>query len=178
MEASQLIYLCYYNHLQHGSSSCELKLGAQFHSSLLLPVSNTVPSQSSLLRWCPVPGGCFTLDTYGFAELWAIHEGLLHAWSLGLERLQCQTDCAEAFHLITYSNANSSSLTLVRAISRLASRAWMVDFCLIRRVANETADSISRIPISSDGSTFIISEAPPEISFCLLRDISIVNLIS
>ncbi|KAK9043563.1 hypothetical protein V6N11_071899 [Hibiscus sabdariffa] len=91
------------------------------------------------------------------AKLWAIHEGLLLAWSLDFERPQCQTDFAEAFHFITSSNTNSSSLTLFCAISRLASRAWMVEFCLIRRVANEAVDSISKIPITSDGSTFIFS---------------------
>ncbi|KAK8515780.1 hypothetical protein V6N12_075803 [Hibiscus sabdariffa] len=86
-------------------------------------VSNLVPSQPFLLRWCPAPDGWFTLNTdssvstissfgsagglirnnegnwlIGFnrllgittpmqAELWAIHEGLLLVWSLGLERL-------------------------------------------------------------------------------------------
>ncbi|KAK8590126.1 hypothetical protein V6N12_024509 [Hibiscus sabdariffa] len=112
------------------------------------------------------------------AKLWAIHEGLLLAWSLGLERLQCQMDCAEGFNLITSSNANSISLTLVRVISCIASRAWMVDFCLIRRVANEAADSIPKIPTYFDGSTFIFSDAPPEISLCLLRDTLFVDNIS
>ncbi|KAK8979816.1 hypothetical protein V6N11_066019 [Hibiscus sabdariffa] len=112
------------------------------------------------------------------AELWAIHEGLLLTWSLGLERLQCQTGCAEAFNLITSSNANSSSLILVRAISRIASRARMVDFCLIRRIANEAVNFISKIPTYPDGSTFIFSDAPPEISLCLLRDTLFVNSIS
>ncbi|KAK8562143.1 hypothetical protein V6N12_049192 [Hibiscus sabdariffa] len=145
--------------------------------------SSSYGSASSLIRdnegsWLTGFNRYLGITTPLQAELWAIHEGLLLAWSLVFERLQCQMDCVEAFSLITSSNANSSSLSLVRAISRLASRAWMVGFCLIRWVANEAADSISKIPSYSDGSTFIFSDAPSEIKFCLLRDAPFVASIS
>ncbi|KAK8986158.1 hypothetical protein V6N11_082436 [Hibiscus sabdariffa] len=186
MEASQLTYLCCYNGFQHRSSS---HIFAAPSGWLTLNIDGSVSTISShgsaggLIRdsegsWLTGFNRHLGITTPLQAELWAIHEGLLLAWSIGFERLQCQTDCAEAYNFITSSNANSSSLTLVRAISRLASRAWMMDFCLICRVANEAADSISKIPTYFGGSTFIFSDALFEIIFCLLRDIPFVDSIS
>ncbi|KAK8533028.1 hypothetical protein V6N12_076309 [Hibiscus sabdariffa] len=44
------------------------------------------------------------------AELWGILEGLRVAWSYGLERIQCQTDCAEAFKLISSEDSHNNPI--------------------------------------------------------------------
>ncbi|KAK9012545.1 hypothetical protein V6N11_040590 [Hibiscus sabdariffa] len=141
----------------------------------MFPSSNMNPSDSIISRWTPALNGWFTLNTDGVVNVNSsfgsagglIPNSLLLAWSFGLERLQCQTDCVEAFKLITSSRAHSCNITLVRAIFRLISRAWVVDFCLIRQDVNSVTDSLAKIHSPSNASTSTFANTPPENFICL-----------
>ncbi|KAE8653749.1 hypothetical protein F3Y22_tig00117056pilonHSYRG00114 [Hibiscus syriacus] len=105
------------------------------------------------------------------AELWGILEGLQLAWSQILEHLQCQTDCAEALTLVTSSTAASSPVSIVRFIASLISKQWKVDFILIRREANATADFLAKSTVVSNDLPCIYIEPPQEIIPHLARDL-------
>ncbi|KAK9005282.1 hypothetical protein V6N11_042725 [Hibiscus sabdariffa] len=53
------------------------------------------------------------------AELWAVFEGLKLAWEFGFERLLIQSDSRQAVDLVNSVSADSSVLSLIRAIARL-----------------------------------------------------------
>ncbi|KAL4377217.1 hypothetical protein GQ457_02G031220 [Hibiscus cannabinus] len=74
------------------------------------------------------------------AELWAIHDGLVFAWSLGISQIQLQSDNLLAVNLLKSQDATSSSFTLVRAIATLLHRAWLVDISWIPSEVNNPAD--------------------------------------
>ncbi|KAE8680828.1 hypothetical protein F3Y22_tig00111366pilonHSYRG00173 [Hibiscus syriacus] len=79
-----------------------------------------------LIQWKPAPVDWCTLNS----------DGLNLAWTYGIERLQCQTDCAEAFNLISSPLAPSSFIGLARSIARLMTKPWLLNFVLIRHEAN------------------------------------------
>ncbi|KAE8710460.1 hypothetical protein F3Y22_tig00110321pilonHSYRG00213 [Hibiscus syriacus] len=85
------------------------------------------------------------------AELRAIHEGLLHAWSNGYEYITVQTDNANARDLLS-PPLFDSPFSLVRSIVELFQRPWCVEIQLIKREANMAADhmvKLSTIPIEN-----------------------------
>ncbi|KAE8701760.1 hypothetical protein F3Y22_tig00110505pilonHSYRG00083 [Hibiscus syriacus] len=105
------------------------------------------------------------------AELWGIFEGLNFAWTCGIERLQRQTDCAEAFNLISSPLAPSSSIGLVRSIARLMTKPWLLNFVLVGREANVAADCLAKLPTTIDGLIHIFTNAPQEVTAHTARDL-------
>ncbi|KAK8999642.1 hypothetical protein V6N11_070801 [Hibiscus sabdariffa] len=85
--------------------------------------------------------------------MWGIIEGLRIVWSYGLERIQCQIDCAEAFKLISSKNSHNSPIRLVREITSMASKVWVADFIHIHCETNYVADSIAKMPPNLDSFT-------------------------
>ncbi|KAK8600857.1 hypothetical protein V6N12_050705 [Hibiscus sabdariffa] len=103
--------------------------------------------------------------------LMGILDGLRVAWNYGLEQIQCQIDCVEAFKLISSEDSHNSSIRLVRKITSMTSKAWVVDFIHIRREANYVADSIVKMPPNLDGSTSLLQTAPMHIANLLHCDL-------
>ncbi|KAE8655884.1 hypothetical protein F3Y22_tig00117016pilonHSYRG00344 [Hibiscus syriacus] len=64
-------------------------------------------------------------------ELCGIYEGLKLAWNYGYNKVQCQTDSVEAFHLITSSTSPTSPISLIRTINQFTSKNWLLEYKLI-----------------------------------------------
>ncbi|KAK9000224.1 hypothetical protein V6N11_080727 [Hibiscus sabdariffa] len=79
------------------------------------------------------------------AELWAIYDRLKLVWDCGFRRLLVQSDCRQAIDLICSAEANSSALSLVRAITRLRRMDWEVAIIWTPRDANRASDSMAKL---------------------------------
>ncbi|XP_039044472.1 uncharacterized protein LOC120183949 [Hibiscus syriacus] len=101
-------------------------------------------------------------------ELWGILEGLHLALSHNIERLQCQTDSAEALKLVSSPMANCNPIALVRSIANLISKQWKIEFILIRREANAAADFLAKTTADTNerAQTYIV---PPQEIIPLLQ---------
>ncbi|KAK8493166.1 hypothetical protein V6N11_065369 [Hibiscus sabdariffa] len=77
------------------------------------------------------------------AELWSILVGLQLAWSIGVTRIQVQSDSFVAIRLVLDPMAMTSSLPLVRAIALFSNHDWSIDFIWVPqtvRVTNISSD--------------------------------------
>ncbi|KAK8628309.1 hypothetical protein V6N13_064018 [Hibiscus sabdariffa] len=95
------------------------------------------------------------------AELWAIHDGLVFAWSLGISQIQLQSDNLLAVNLLKSQDATSSSFSLVRAIATLLHRAWLVDISWIPREVNNPANWLAKKALGSSYCPLILDSHPP-----------------
>ncbi|KAL4280373.1 hypothetical protein GQ457_03G009820 [Hibiscus cannabinus] len=84
-------------------------------------------------------GRCSVLD----AELWAILDGLRHAWQLGFNRVQLESDCYEAIECILAPDHVRVGKSLVMVIRELLKRPWEVTLKHICRSANAVADGLA-----------------------------------
>ncbi|KAE8655043.1 hypothetical protein F3Y22_tig00117034pilonHSYRG00573 [Hibiscus syriacus] len=127
---------------------------------------NTIQEE---VRWLPAPTSWVTLNSDGSVST---SSSITSAGGLiGDSHGNWLVDCSEAFKLVTSPTAYSCPLALVRAISHLISRAWCVDFTLIRREANFPADFITKMSHPTDGSTAIFSIPPHGLHNLLSRDL-------
>ncbi|XP_039011228.1 uncharacterized protein LOC120140302 [Hibiscus syriacus] len=105
-------------------------------------------------------------------ELWRIYDSLTLAWSLGFKKVHFQTNSTKAYNLITSPDALNNPMALVRAIALISSKAWFLDFILIKREANQVADSIAKLQANADGSLTTFNEAPLQLTDILSRDVN------
>ncbi|MED6115997.1 hypothetical protein PIB30_095958 [Stylosanthes scabra] len=82
-------------------------------------------------------------------ELFAIWRGLILAWDMGFIDVCCETDCHEAFILLTNDTtaANNDVTELTRRIHALMKRSWRVELALIQRTANHVADALAKYAV-------------------------------
>ncbi|KAK9032604.1 hypothetical protein V6N11_056864 [Hibiscus sabdariffa] len=104
------------------------------------------------------------------AELWAIHDGLVFAWSLGINQIQLQSDNLLAVNLLKSQDATSSSFSLVRAIATLLHCAWLVDMSWIPREGNNPADWLAKKALGSSYCPLILDSPPPDLLPLLSTD--------
>ncbi|KAK8590276.1 hypothetical protein V6N12_024652 [Hibiscus sabdariffa] len=62
------------------------------------------------------------------------------AWEFGFEILLIRSDCRQAVDLVNSDSADSSVLSLVRAIARLRQKCWLTDVIWVPRDKNRLAD--------------------------------------
>ncbi|QHO23420.1 Aspartate--tRNA ligase 2, cytoplasmic [Arachis hypogaea] len=79
-------------------------------------------------------------------ELFAIWRGYLLAWDVGQRDVICETDCVEAFNLVTQDGFGFID-PLVLKIRDIMHWNWRVDFRLIMRDANTVADTMAKMAI-------------------------------
>ncbi|KAK9019626.1 hypothetical protein V6N11_054141 [Hibiscus sabdariffa] len=102
-------------------------------------------------------------------ELWAIHDNLLLAWSLGMECVQLQSNCLQAVSLTNAPDAAVCWNSIVRAIATLLNRAWVIDIIWIPRVANKLADLLAKMALGTSPRPTIL-DVPPDITRLLSLD--------
>ncbi|KAL4311917.1 hypothetical protein GQ457_01G054220 [Hibiscus cannabinus] len=78
------------------------------------------------------------------AEIWAIHDGLLHARELGYHRVELESDCLEAVHIVTCQSGAWGGSALLLSINRLLAMDWEVVVRHINRNMNKVADSLAK----------------------------------
>ncbi|KAL4290725.1 hypothetical protein GQ457_14G003440 [Hibiscus cannabinus] len=95
------------------------------------------------------------------AELWAIHDGLLHTWELGYLRVELESDCLEAVRIVNCQSNEWGGSALVISIRRLLAADWDVVVRHISRDMNKVADSLAQRgrELRAESSAFYL---PPE----------------
>ncbi|KAL4385217.1 hypothetical protein GQ457_15G009690 [Hibiscus cannabinus] len=78
------------------------------------------------------------------AEFWAIHDGLLHVWSMGYRRVELESDCLEAVRVINNESDMMGGSVLVESIKRLLGQDWRVEVRYISRENNRIADLLAK----------------------------------
>ncbi|KAK9028883.1 hypothetical protein V6N11_026019 [Hibiscus sabdariffa] len=100
-------------------------------------------------------------------ELWGVYESLNLVWSHVFDIVQCQIDSTEAYHLITEPSTFSSPITHVHMIVHSLSRAWFVEFKLIKHELNTVVDFLAKYVAHHDGSTHVVSDISGSLQNCL-----------
>ncbi|KAL4376633.1 hypothetical protein GQ457_02G015780 [Hibiscus cannabinus] len=77
------------------------------------------------------------------AELWAIHDGLLHAWSRGFRRIEIESDNLEAVRIVTSVSTALRESDLVLSIKRWLCKDWRVQVQYVGRGNNRVADRLA-----------------------------------
>ncbi|XP_038993192.1 uncharacterized protein LOC120116867 [Hibiscus syriacus] len=87
------------------------------------------------------------------AELWALHTSLQFA-------LQIQSNGMEALKLIQVPLASSSSIPLVRSISNMIGKHWLISFNWVLRDANKPTDMLAKLADHSQIAIAVLHIAP------------------
>ncbi|KAK8601009.1 hypothetical protein V6N13_059245 [Hibiscus sabdariffa] len=112
-----------------------------------------------------------TTDIYALqAELWAIHDGLIFTWSLGITQIQLQSDNLLVVNLLKNLTTALSSFSLIRAVVSLLHRAWLVDISWIPREGNSPTDWLAKKALESSCQPLILDFPPPDLFPLLLTD--------
>ncbi|KAL4285122.1 hypothetical protein GQ457_16G012140 [Hibiscus cannabinus] len=78
--------------------------------------------------------------------------------------------CSEVPKLLS-STLTSSLYSLVRAIARLMSRAWSIDFQVIKREANSVAYHLAKLSLGSGNHKLVMDSPPTSLVPLLSRDV-------
>ncbi|KAK9016208.1 hypothetical protein V6N11_007288 [Hibiscus sabdariffa] len=95
------------------------------------------------------------------AELWAIHDGLLHTWELGYLRVELELDCLEAVRIVNCQSSEWGGSALVTSIRCLLEADWDVVVRHVSHDMNKVADSLAQRgrELGTGSSAFYL---PPE----------------
>ncbi|KAK8593152.1 hypothetical protein V6N12_045237 [Hibiscus sabdariffa] len=104
------------------------------------------------------------------AELWIILVGLQLAWSMGISRLQVQSDNSVVVRLVLDSMASTSTSPLVHAIAMLSNRDWSIEFIWVPREQNMVVDSLSKFFPNLHYNLTVLDDAPEFSRPILIRD--------
>ncbi|KAK8504072.1 hypothetical protein V6N12_005613 [Hibiscus sabdariffa] len=97
------------------------------------------------------------------AELWAIHDGLLHAWLRGYRQIVVESDCLEAVHIVKSVTKVMQESALVASIKGWLARDWQVELYHIGRGRNQVADRITARSCNSESAAMLLPLPPMEI---------------
>ncbi|KAL4388580.1 hypothetical protein GQ457_09G009170 [Hibiscus cannabinus] len=80
-----------------------------------------------------------------WVRVWAVHEGLVQAWALGLRRVVVEVDSLSVLRLMLHRNDTEVPMTIVHHIFELLSRDWLIKFVSVYREANAVADRLAKL---------------------------------
>ena len=99
-------------------------------------------------RWVKGAAGCIPAGSVHRTELFAIWRGLSLARECGCRQLVCETECLDAFFMVT-SHLHEPSLAedadLLVQIRDLLQLSWEVQFSIIPRESNSVADALAKM---------------------------------
>ncbi|KAK8589697.1 hypothetical protein V6N12_024088 [Hibiscus sabdariffa] len=78
------------------------------------------------------------------AELWAVHEGLVQAWVMGLKHVVVEVDSKLMLRLLSLNSRMVSLMTILHHIFALLSRNWSIKFVHSFREANVVVDKLTK----------------------------------
>ncbi|KAJ8767159.1 hypothetical protein K2173_013556 [Erythroxylum novogranatense] len=103
------------------------------------------------------------------AELWGLLDGLQIAWSLGINKVEVESDNMSVIQWLNNHNQESTDNALICSIRELMSRCWQVKLHHVFREGNATADAMAQIrPEVSLG--MVVFQQPPEVIVPTLND--------
>ncbi|KAK8527140.1 hypothetical protein V6N12_054365 [Hibiscus sabdariffa] len=92
-----------------------------------------------------VDGFTTTLNRGNNIELWAMHDVLTHAWSIGVRNVELETDSLDAYKIISRSSSTLANTLLVDDLLELINRSWNVQLRHVSRVQNVVADKLAAL---------------------------------
>ncbi|KAL4352892.1 hypothetical protein GQ457_06G044020 [Hibiscus cannabinus] len=106
------------------------------------------------------------------AEIWAVHNCLLHAWRLGFRLVELETDCLEVERLLLGKSKALPGNAIVEDIQEMLARDWVVTISRVSRIGNKVADALA-ISIRDDpvGVRFFV-HAPLFVSNLVYEDVN------
>ncbi|KAK8497391.1 hypothetical protein V6N12_018886 [Hibiscus sabdariffa] len=107
------------------------------------------------------------------AEMWAIYEGLLHAWSLGYRKVELESDSLVATRIVKCESGILNNSALVASIRKMLNKDWHVIVHHVTRNRNHVADKLSRRGREGQRKTDLMLEAPEEISSIVMEEGSV-----
>ncbi|KAK8686325.1 hypothetical protein V6N13_125350 [Hibiscus sabdariffa] len=93
-----------------------------------------------------------------FVGRWAIHEGLMHAWSRGYRLVELESDSLEAVRIVLVNSPEVAVFGLVLSIKR-----WIVKIQHVNREGNRVTDRMAAKSRTQRGLTATFSEAPADV---------------
>ncbi|CAN1823701.1 Putative ribonuclease H protein At1g65750 [Linum perenne] len=106
------------------------------------------------------------------AEIRAIVEGTKLAWSLGIRKLNIQSDSSTAISLLsTDEDVNHNHASLVFEFKELRSRQWDITFTHVFREANYAADYLANLGHSLSFGIHVFSVADATLCYWLKYDL-------
>ncbi|KAL4324382.1 hypothetical protein GQ457_11G003510 [Hibiscus cannabinus] len=103
------------------------------------------------------------------AELWAIHDGLMHAWDLGYCCVEVESDCLDVVQIVTARSKALEGSALVGSILQMLSKDWSVVVNHVGRGSNGVADALAQWGRGSSMEQVSFSEAPDEVA-CIVEN--------
>ncbi|KAK8556498.1 hypothetical protein V6N12_002897 [Hibiscus sabdariffa] len=97
------------------------------------------------------------------SELWAIHEGLMHAWSRGYRLVELESDSLEAVRIVLVNSPEVAVFGLVLSIKRWMSKDWRVKIQHVNHKGNRVADRMAAKSRTQRGLTATFSEVPADV---------------
>ncbi|KAK8684120.1 hypothetical protein V6N13_040154 [Hibiscus sabdariffa] len=97
------------------------------------------------------------------AELWAILEGLLYAWSQGYRYVELESDSLEAVHLVLSTSPDEMVCGLVLSIKDCLRKIGHVRIQHVYREGNRVADRLATMGRMQRGLRVTLTEVPVEL---------------
>ncbi|KAL4379685.1 hypothetical protein GQ457_02G008190 [Hibiscus cannabinus] len=79
------------------------------------------------------------------AELWATHDGLLHAWRLGYRKVELEFDCRQVVDILKCDSLDLIDSAVVTLVHKLLRRQWEVRIRHVRCEANSVTDKLAKL---------------------------------
>ncbi|KAK9006758.1 hypothetical protein V6N11_019092 [Hibiscus sabdariffa] len=98
------------------------------------------------------------------AELWAIHDGLLHTWNLNHRNVILESDYLEAVQIINYKSKILANSALITSIKKMINKEWRVEVNHIGRDKNRITDRLALRGRDGELSTVSFTQAPRDIA--------------
>ncbi|KAE8660566.1 hypothetical protein F3Y22_tig00116951pilonHSYRG00405 [Hibiscus syriacus] len=105
------------------------------------------------------------------AEPWGVHDLLLHAWRLGIRKIELETDNLEVMKICNFSSDALVGRALVTKIHELLELEWITKVSHICREHNMVVDRLVALSQGAPIAATIFLEPPLELSSTLLRDL-------
>ncbi|KAK9010379.1 hypothetical protein V6N11_036890 [Hibiscus sabdariffa] len=97
------------------------------------------------------------------AELWAMHDMLLHAWRIGFREVELETDNIEAYRIVSGCTSAFVTTLLIEDLLELMNRRWNVQLRHISRVQNVVADKLVALSRGQDMRKLVWCDPPGEV---------------
>ncbi|GMI94853.1 hypothetical protein HRI_003154600 [Hibiscus trionum] len=111
-------------------------------------------------------GCCSVLN----AELWAVLEGLRHAWRCGFHRVEIESDSREAVDCVVAGSRVRTANALVIVIEEYLKRDWEVAVKCVGRESNAVADWFAKKARDNELGEWFYETPPMEVQLLLEND--------
>ncbi|KAK9045185.1 hypothetical protein V6N11_059074 [Hibiscus sabdariffa] len=120
--------------------------------------------------WCMGFSRSLSRCSVLMAEMWAVHDMLKHAWSLGYRRVEVETDISEVHAIASGESMALHGNSVVQAVHSLLALDWDVRFSLVNRNHNRVMDALVRLSHEQPISETLYASPPPGVRELVITD--------